>query len=386
MRQTSDDNHPDFGDQPHSKKQIRDLAYNEPQGKVKAPFSKVEVLLGYNEELAENGIISYHGDLPQDLWVIGTNRMIADLSHASGGYPLSVDPTFNHGAFEVTPVTYRHQHIEAKSRNVHDSWSNAVMVGLTIIHHSKTKDIYDTALRAIARKTSLSNQKIGIVTDGEAALISACKNTFKQSIGLRCTNQFKENCKDYLKSIGIIKETDQGPLLDIVFGEDGLVEAEDKKDLRRKMKDAVPLIDALEKQCLRKNETDSFNTKFSTYLLEREKEVLRKLSRDNRRKGGMPLDRSRVPARVFTNQSETVNSMLSSHKIALGYSKKEDLSKAQFIKDVWEEVVSRQDANIERALFGQSEQYQLTEEAKYLEVEVERWYNWTEQQRKSRAL
>ena len=47
------------------------------------------------------------------------------------GYPLSVDPTFNHGTFEVTPVTYHHQHIEAKSRNVHDSWSNAVMV----IHH-----------------------------------------------------------------------------------------------------------------------------------------------------------------------------------------------------------------------------------------------------------
>ena len=212
-------------------------------------------------------------------------------------------------------------------------------------------------------------------------MISACKNTFKQSIGLRCTNQLKENCKDYLKSIRIIKKTDQGPLLDIVFGEDGLTEAEDKKDLRRKMKDAVPLIDALEKQCLRKSETDSFSTKFSTYPLECEKEVLCKLSRDYRRKGGMPLDRSRVPAQVFTNQSETVNSILSSCKIALGYSKKEDLSKAQTYG-------RRLCPDKERALFGQSEQYRLTEqywltdEAKYLEVEVERWYNWTEQQRK----
>ena len=96
----------------------------------------------------------------------------------------------------------------------------------------------------------------------------------------------------------------------------------------------------------------------------------------------MPVDEEGVPRRAYTNQSETVNSMLSTRKQVLGYSKKDDLSKTQFIRNIWEPVVALQDSEIERALYGQSEQYRLTKEAKYLEVDVEHWYNWTDGQRK----
>ncbi len=254
-----------------------------------------------------------------------------------------------------------------------DTWSNVVMIGPTVIHHSKIENTYDTALRAVTRKKNLSNETIGIVTDGKTALINACKNVFTKLTALRCTNYFKENCKDYLKSIGIKNEADQGLLLDIIFGED---------DLRQKIKQAFPLIDELESKILQENESDSFEPKFSGYLKEREKKVIRKLIRDARKKGGMPLDPYGVPTRSYTNQSETVNSMLSSSKIALGYSKKEDVSKIQFVKRIWEPVIVKQDADMERALYGQSKQFRLTKKAKYLEVEAETWFNWTEQQRK----
>ena len=77
------------------------------------------------------------------------------------------------------------------------------------------------------------------------------------------------------------------------------------------------------------------------------KSVLRKFIRDARRKGGMPVDEEGVPRRTYTNQSETVNSMLSNRKQVLGYSKKDDLSKTQFIRNIWEPVVALQDSEIE---------------------------------------
>ena len=52
---------------------------------------------------------------------------------------------------------------------------------------------------------------------------------------LRCTRHFFGNCKDFLASIGI-KGSNANPLLDIVFGENGIIDAKDKKDLNFRLK------------------------------------------------------------------------------------------------------------------------------------------------------
>ena len=57
--------------------------------------------------------------------------------------PASFDATFNHGDFEVTPMSYRHHLVESKSRNICGEWSNAVIIGPVIIHHGKTEEVYD---------------------------------------------------------------------------------------------------------------------------------------------------------------------------------------------------------------------------------------------------
>ncbi len=137
-------------------------------------------MLSYNCELEDDEIILYHGDVPQDLWVIGTKAMLSDLSSANGGQPISIDPTFNHGAFEVTPLTYRHQIVCNKSKNTSGKYVPATLIGPTIIQHDKSEETYDRALREIARKTHLSNTRIGIITDGEEALIKACKGSFSK--------------------------------------------------------------------------------------------------------------------------------------------------------------------------------------------------------------
>ena len=108
---------------------------------------------------------------------------------------------------------------------------------------------------------------------------------------------FQKNCEDQLDNIGIPKSKN-GLLLDEVFGKDGLVESEDKKDLKMKMEVAYSVLDPYEKAI-----TGSENAKFSTYLREREKTVLRKLIRDSRRKA-LKTD-AKNPPRLYTNQPES---------------------------------------------------------------------------------
>lgn len=305
--------------------------------------------------------------------------MASHLKNSVGGLPISIDPTFNFGAFEVTPLTYRHHIVESKSKNFAGKWNPALLLGPTLIHHSKTEDVFDTGLRVMSRKTELSSAKIGIVTDGEEALIKACKNNFPKSISLRCTNHFKENCKDFLKSVGIVGITKQAALLDIVFGRDGLVEAENKKDLRQRLNSIENTIGEIEEQV--KEDSNNNPGSFYSFLKQREKSVLRKLIRDTRKNGGMPIDGNNAPKRVFTNQSESCNAMLSAQKQAFGYARKEDLSKSNFIKNVWLSVVNAQDEEIQKALFGQSDKFRLKEEAMYLQVSVEDWFSWTHSKR-----
>ena len=57
-----------------------------------------------------------------------------------------------------------------------------------------------------------------IITDGEPALIAAILNFFKKCKLLRCTRHFENNCKDYLKQIGI-RGSMEDVMLDVVFGE-----------------------------------------------------------------------------------------------------------------------------------------------------------------------
>lgn len=370
----------DFGDRPRSKHQVWAMAGSNPEKNRNNPKNEVEMILAYNEELAEEGFVWHHSDIPNDMWVLGTQRMVDDLSHAEDGPPISIDPTFNHGMYEVTPLTYRNQLVLAKSKNIRDQWSNAVMIGPVILHHGKFEETFDRGIREIARKTCLNGQQIGIITDGEQALINACIQNMPKSVQLRCTAHFKENCKGFLKGIGIKGDRDQAPFLEIVFGANGLIEANDKDDLRDKLTTQTAILDEIEKSYL--NHPSKYKPKFSTYLKEREESVLGKMTCDVRLAGGIPYGVDGRVQRVYTHQSETVNSMLAAKKLALGFPKKVDLSKTQFICSVWQEAVREQQEEIERALYGQSENYKLAKEAEYLKVEVEDWFNWNETTRK----
>ena len=94
-------------------------------------------------------------------------------------------------------------------------------------------------------------------------------------------------------------------MLDLVFGKIGRFEAENKLDLKEKMKNAITLLSEMEQQCLSAQLPQDENEKFATFTKSREKTVLRKIIRSSRRKAFQMKD-DEVPPRVYTNQSETV--------------------------------------------------------------------------------
>ena len=102
-----------------------------------------------------------------------------------------------------------------------------------------------------------------------------------------------------------------------------------------------------------------------------------------RMKAGMPSDKAGNVLRCYTNQSEAVNNKLTRQKEAItGKAKnKSDLKKIEFVRDVWEEVDNQQQSELKLAMFGMSEEYELSDEASYLEVNPEDWFEWPEEKR-----
>ena len=171
----------------------------------------------------------------------------------------------------------------------------------------------------------------------------------------RCTNHFNHNCKDFLKDIGI-EDGCQAHLLEVVFGPDGLIESQDENDLEKRLPVVCELLVEMESSILTSKARSS---KFAEYLVGN-KSVLECLIRSVRKL----VDKAENPKRLHTNQSESINNILKSKRNALGYSKKDDMPLPLFVRDVWLNVVTEKKKEIEKALYGQSKNYRLIDEAK----------------------
>ena len=132
-------------------------------------------------------------------------------------------------------------------------------------------------------------------------------------------------------------------MLDVVFGEIGITESENKKELSKNLEVACSVLDAYEK-----NIQGNDSKKFSAYLKDREKTVLRKLICSSRRKA--LKTNPKIPPRLYTNQSESVNSILAAKKVALGYNKKDDVTQSFFMQKIWKATVDHQSLEIEKAI------------------------------------
>ena len=101
-------------------------------------------------------------------------------------------------------------------------------------------------------------------------------------------------------------------MLDVIFGENGLIETEGKKDLKEKVIACAKLLTVSENKGVKS--TPVAVGKFAKYIADREKTVLRKLIRNVRRKAMRISDKS-LPPHLCSNQLEIVNSLLAAKNV-----------------------------------------------------------------------
>ena len=126
-------------------------------------------MLKYAKETDEKIVIAHH-DFPEDLWILGTDQMCEDLGRFCTSdllcYPLSVDPTFSFGKYEVTPFCYRHLFLKSKRPQV-----PPIFMGPTALHHSKTKATYKKIVDGVTSATpGLVHKAKSFITEGELPL------------------------------------------------------------------------------------------------------------------------------------------------------------------------------------------------------------------------
>ena len=97
----------------------------------------------------------------------------------------------------------------------------------------------------------------------------------------------------------------------------------------------------------------------------------------------MPTDKMGNVLRSYTNQYETVNNQLTRQKEAItGKAKgKSDLTKLEFVRDVWEQVDQQQQFELQLAICRLSEEYELVDQVHYLLVNPEVWFEWAVEKR-----
>ena len=83
--------------------------------------NEVGDILVYNKELNNDAIIRHESDVSDNLWVVGTENVAAEMSNAIT-LPKSVDGRFKFGAYDVTPFTYSSVVFQCKSKNVAKKW------------------------------------------------------------------------------------------------------------------------------------------------------------------------------------------------------------------------------------------------------------------------
>ena len=334
-------------------------------------------LLQYTKNNEESIVLEHH-DVPEDLWVLAKPHMTTDLSRFCTSdqlnHPLSVDPMFN-----FTPFTYKHLVLKSK-------WTGAApsFLGPMAIHYSKQKCVYKKVIQAVANSTPhLTNRGKGFITDGKESLYSALGEVMWHATGLQCFRHFQQNCNDKLNNFGIRKANEQKPFIDRVFGmpiSEGLLDAEDKSDLIARILEAKKPLEAEELKLSGKETPE-----FWSYLNSHKKMMKQNMIATARSKAGMPMDTSGKPVKCYTNQSESINNKLTRQKKALAKNDKSkvDLTKLQFTKEVWEEVDRHQQEELQSAICGLSNDYDLADIVVYSSVQVDEWFEMSEDQRKA---
>ena len=136
--------------------------------------------------------------------VLGSNYQLRELERNATKPKafkiVSVDATFNLGAFDVTVRTFQHGLLISKSTDKHP----VVMVP-ALVH--RRKSVFKLLLLYVLLRGAQTLSEIqAFGTDGETALQQGlCKPSTNPRF-LRCFGHFKRNCRDKLTALAVSKQ------------------------------------------------------------------------------------------------------------------------------------------------------------------------------------
>lgn len=173
--------------------------------------------------------------------VLCTNQQLKDmvrfLTHESCFTIMGVDPTFNFGDFNVTPIAFRYLLLEHRKEG-----HSPVLLGPLLVHQQKKFSSYHFFISTLISLCPELKKINAFGTDG-LELYRAFKMQLPNAVHLRCVRHFRANLSAKLTSLCIPSSAIKDFLKD-VFGhsigdvhEAGLVDATSVEDFEIKLSD-----------------------------------------------------------------------------------------------------------------------------------------------------
>lgn len=190
----------------------------------------------YTEDPSRRFVLAVNA-APEPAVICATDQQLLDLARlcttAFEFCPLTVDPTFCLGEFDVTLITYRHLFLQSKRYK-----NPPVFVGPCCIHYKKSFATYLFFASSIVGQCCQLEGVRAIGTDGEKALIDAFKHEFGFAQHMTCFIHVCRNFKDRLRKCKIPTQPSTD-ILDDIFGKKVgsvyLVDAQDCSDFQGKV-------------------------------------------------------------------------------------------------------------------------------------------------------
>ena len=300
---------------------------------------------------------------PEPVCVLATDQQINDLvrfcTNPDHFSVLTVDPTFNLGPFNVTPMTYENLLVTNKDGK------HPLLLGPVLIHQTKTLSPFHLFASTLISLNSKVAEVKAFGSDGEPELIKAFSLAFRNAVQLRCFSHFRQNIKDKLREIGMPQSATK-KIIEDIFGrqigshfEEGLVDAEDDVTFLAMLNSLEIEWNNLEKGSIQQKSVPSFFSWFKQYKATTVAQTMLRCVRQKANLGS-------PPCKFTTNHSESINNVI---KMEVEWKESQLPQLIEKLNDIH----TRQMQNVEMAILKRGE-WRLSQKFQHLEQDENKWF------------
>ncbi|KAL3873493.1 hypothetical protein ACJMK2_036603 [Sinanodonta woodiana] len=264
------------------------------------------------------------------------------------GTVLGVDKTINLGEMYLTSTVLKNQ---ALLRN--DTGESHIFFSPSFLHGKSDFETYNAFFSQIASQFTdeeIENMVVG--SDEETAIRKSLRRSFPGVTQIVCTLHLKKNVTDYLKNMVGVNVQDRKSVLNTLFGDEGITQADNSVVLDERIKHATDIIS---------EKASGFQPYFEKRMLPILKDHV-----------NYPSRVKNVDAHWTNNNAESVNNIM---KIGTNW-KQKNISD---LIDILQSIVSSQYKDAKRALieFGRGN-FKLASSYMHHRVSIDAWCQETE--------